>query len=714
MRAATAPGRRSTVGSRVAPPTSRRRRAAVPRRHLAAAADVPDRAGHGSRSSLDVARGAARRGGRLARVAAGARARRAAGAPRPTVDELERALALAREAGVAAGRPTGGARSGCSRASSRPRDGRLADAAERPRLVAARARRRTRVSRARRRVEAEVRVDELDPARRRTGAASRPRRDARASRHSRSRRSRSAFALVVVLSSRHPHTQTIVPLPAHARHDRRARPLGEHLVRHVLAHRRDARGALAQRRPLRARRLLGPGVRGAAAGHAGRRSRAARPLLHAADADEPGLRADVPAEPVGGDVQRRHEDLGRARARAPDRARRRAGRATVVLVSDLDDDPERPAAARLGPARLPARPHPAAHRRAEPVAGGRRALQAARSRRGTAIVARADARSRRRRTTPTPFPWPLVALVAAAAAALALRCTLWAPRLDWGRAMSALRSPSRSCSSRSPSSSPCSRPTSARWPRRARERRRGLRRGAVARVVDAADAPRRPRGSPARRARRRDVRRALRLYRRAPAATCALDNALDVSTSARARAQDALARGRARGERAAARRRRGRCSASSPSARRPRAAAAEPGRRGDRRLQRRGPRRSRRNEAAKYDLELLLRLVGGDAASRVGPRHGRRLSARRGATGAGGGQPGQRLLMALLTPLAALVALARAASRSPPRCSGSGASHAVRRVLGLLAARTPRRASCAPSLRRPASPCSRSPRRSPR
>ena len=73
-----------------------------------------------------------------------------------------------------------------------------------------------------------------------------------------------AFALI----ARHPHTRTIVPLPVARRHDPRARSLREHLLRHVLPHRGNAGGALPKWQPPRARRLLGPGVRGVPAWYA--------------------------------------------------------------------------------------------------------------------------------------------------------------------------------------------------------------------------------------------------------------------------------------------------------------------------------------------------------------------------------------------------------------------------------------------------------------
>ena len=156
-------------------------------------------------------------------------------------------------------------------------------------------------------------------------------------------------------SSRHPHTQTIVALPRTRRHDRRARPLGEHRLRHVLAHRRDARrrsraataatasSSSPTRRTRRCRRDRRRPI--------SRRSCATSSLPQATA----GLRADLPREPVDGHVQRRNADLDRARARTPDRTRASCTPPAVVLVSDLDDDPARPARARIDHARLPAR-----------------------------------------------------------------------------------------------------------------------------------------------------------------------------------------------------------------------------------------------------------------------------------------------------------------------------------------------------------------------
>jgi hypothetical protein len=103
----------------------------------------------------------------------------------------------------------------------------------------------------------------------------------------------------------------------------------------------------------------------------------------------------------------------------------------VVLVSDLDDDPgdlERLALVLLSYRRdhIPVRivglnPSPQA------VSFFQRLLPAGSTVVEAPTTAQAPPRER------TPFPWALVALVIAVAAALAAR-EAWAPRLDWGRA----------------------------------------------------------------------------------------------------------------------------------------------------------------------------------------------------------------------------------------------------------------------------------------
>jgi hypothetical protein len=106
-------------------------------------------------------------------------------------------------------------------------------------------------------------------------------------------------------------------------------------------------------------------------------------------------------------------------------------RATVVLVSDLDDDPgdlARLAAVLLAYRRdhVPVRivgldPSPAN------VALFDRLLSP------RPVVVQAPPPSATAPHSTTPFPWTLLALALTAAGALALRAA-WAPRLDWGRA----------------------------------------------------------------------------------------------------------------------------------------------------------------------------------------------------------------------------------------------------------------------------------------
>ena len=133
--------------------------------------------------------------------------------------------------------------------------------------------------------------------------------------------------------------------------------------------------ARAQQRQARAGPLLRPGVRGAAAGHACSRSRAARPAVHAAEADAGRAsrrrcrRIRGPPSFSGGTKISAGLTLAHTLAvAAPGR------RPTVVLVSDLSDDPRDLHATRLDPARLPARPDPGSDRRPRSRAGRRRTL----------------------------------------------------------------------------------------------------------------------------------------------------------------------------------------------------------------------------------------------------------------------------------------------------------------------------------------------------
>ena len=101
-------------------------------------------------------------------------------------------------------------------------------------------------------------------------------------------------------------------VPAGLVGDRRPRPVREHLLGHVRADREHARRAGGGRRPLRARRLLGRRLRGAAAGHARGGAPPVRALLHAAATGRAGLPAGAPAKPVAGRLLGRHADLDRA------------------------------------------------------------------------------------------------------------------------------------------------------------------------------------------------------------------------------------------------------------------------------------------------------------------------------------------------------------------------------------------------------------------
>ena len=130
------------------------------------------------------------------------------------------------------------------------------------------------------------------------------------------------LVVAAALVSRHPHTETIVTLPAHSSAivvldvsasisaDTYSR-IGATLS--SLA-RSDGRYGLVVFSD-QAYEALPPGT-------GSQRSRAARALLHAASAFEaPEPRQTFPAESVAAHLQRRHEDLRGARARAPDRVR---------------------------------------------------------------------------------------------------------------------------------------------------------------------------------------------------------------------------------------------------------------------------------------------------------------------------------------------------------------------------------------------------------
>ena len=149
------------------------------------------------------------------------------------------------------------------------------------------------------------------------------------------------------------------------RHDRRARPLGEHLVRHVLAHRRHARPALARssgssgssssptRRTRRCRRARPPPT-------SRRSSATSRCRSSAGRASRRRSRRTRGRSRFSGGTRSPPGSSSRTRSRVawPAAGRRSCSSATSTTT-------RRPDAARLGPARLPARPHPGADRRAE-------------------------------------------------------------------------------------------------------------------------------------------------------------------------------------------------------------------------------------------------------------------------------------------------------------------------------------------------------------
>ena len=107
-----------------------------------------------------------------------------------------------------------------------------------------------------------------------------------------------AVALVVLVivdgASRLASDEPPAALPAEGvERDRRSRPLGEHLVRHLQPDRRDARRARLDQRALRAGRVLRCRLRGAATGNAELGAAAVRPLLQGAEPADDRARAGV-------------------------------------------------------------------------------------------------------------------------------------------------------------------------------------------------------------------------------------------------------------------------------------------------------------------------------------------------------------------------------------------------------------------------------------
>ena len=186
------------------------------------------------------------------------------------------------------------------------------------RVVAARALSRPgRVGRRRRR--ARGRRGELDPAERRPRAPTRDRADRCAPHRARSAAPRARGRLGA--PRRAGSCAHTAPSAARLDGDRRARSVRQRLAGHLCADRGDPLGSRGVQRPLRRRRLLRHRVRGASTRHACRGAEASRALLHAAGADDARVPPDVSGEPVVEDVQCRHQDLLRPRARATARAR---------------------------------------------------------------------------------------------------------------------------------------------------------------------------------------------------------------------------------------------------------------------------------------------------------------------------------------------------------------------------------------------------------
>ena len=239
-----------------------------------------------------------------------------------------------------------------------------------------------------------------------------------------------AAVAVFLLVSRHPHTQTVVPLPSHA---------DTVLVLDVSAsisadtYSRIG-GTLA--RLSRSRRRFGLVLFSDSAYEAlppGTPASALAPLVRYFTLRRPKARGFAPTYPPnpwlttfsGGTRISAGMDVARQIALS---ARRRS---TVVLISDLDDNPSdltRLATVLLSYRRdgIPVRiiglnPSPA------DVALFRRLIHP------STVVVQGPTLEQVRMHDRTPFPWTLVGLACAAAALLAA-LELWAPRLDWSRA----------------------------------------------------------------------------------------------------------------------------------------------------------------------------------------------------------------------------------------------------------------------------------------
>jgi hypothetical protein len=239
-----------------------------------------------------------------------------------------------------------------------------------------------------------------------------------------------AGVAAILLVSRHPNTQTVVPLPAHAdtvlvldisasiSSDTYSR-IGGTLAALSRSHRRFGLVLFSDS----AYEALPPGTPASALA----------PLVRYFTLRQPKIKGYAPTFPPnpwettfsGGTRISIGMDLAHRIATAGKR------RPTVVLVSDLDDNPgdlTRLATVLLAyrrddvPVRVvglnPAPPDLALFRR---LLGTK------------PVVVQAPTLQETPPHSSTPFPWAIVGLACVAAAALAAR-ELWAPRLDWGRA----------------------------------------------------------------------------------------------------------------------------------------------------------------------------------------------------------------------------------------------------------------------------------------
>ena len=692
-------GRCSSCAAASTPPTSRGR--ALPFRSDTMRRPVTYRIAPGdarrpARRPRRAPRRRRRRARDVGRCASHARRRRPLDRPHRRSSARSRSSARRRPAP----RATAAARVGLLARLLRPRDAALARRGRRPRLVGAASPPPDALARSLAEIERGARRERRS--RSPTRASSRRRRGARCvvrrrPRCARGRRSCSRPLLV----ARSPHSQTIVPLPSHADtivvldlsasigSDTYSR-IGATLA--SLARSRGRYGLVVFSGE--AYEALPPGTP----------AEDLAPLVRyfVPSKAPPGFAPTYPAQPVDGRRSAPGRESRAGSSSAHEIALAGSGRRpAVVLVSDLDDDPGRPAAPRLDRARLPPRRHPAPHRRAESVLAERRVLPAPRrpvdadragGRRDAGDRARATTRRSRGRSS----------------------CSSSAARSRSPRTSSGRRGSSGSPRDESPALRPCARARRARRPRRAARRRRSR---LAADVRERADARRRRacRGISLRArllGRRRRATRAGRSRssvprRRSTAGSTTRSASLQRARTPRLRSPPSPA-GAAR-----ARRRRRRCSACSRSATSPAAADATRARRRPRSATSRTP--SVPIRATRTRSSTSSCCCGRSPRAAFAP--GRARASGAGATGhkgAGSRHAGSGLLMTLPHAARGTRRPRRSrcrSSRSRSACvaarrSARALAPATRRVMGPTSSRSPRSSA--------RSRCSRSPLRSPR